>query len=111
MTAYVLSVVRDFVDQVMYEIDPDGPSRRDPTKRRVRRSQLTSLGPHEEWSCDGHDKLVKYGFGLWGARDKWSGKWLGLWDIPNNRSQQVIAYLWLSILRDLGGKSDTDAGY
>jgi len=88
-------------------VDPDGFHFRDPTRAELRRVALTSRGPHDEWSGDGHDKLVKYGFAIWGMRDKWSGYWLGLWVLPNNRLGVVIAWLYLSIVRDVGGETRT----
>lgn len=65
---------------------------------------MRSKGPHDEWSADGHDKLKKYGLGIWGIRDKFSGKWLGLWVLPDNRAGDAVAYCWLSVVRELGGK-------
>jgi hypothetical protein len=77
---------------------------RNPTSQVVRQVLLNSEGPNEVWYCDGHDKLSKYGFAIWGIRDKFSRKWLGLWVIPNNRLGHVVAYLWLTVVRDLEGK-------
>lgn len=87
----------------MSQHDPDGFIRRQPTTKKIFREPLVALGPHHEWSCDGHDKLVSRGFPIWGVRDKWSGKWLGLWVVPNNRLKRTIAYLWLSLVAELGG--------
>jgi hypothetical protein len=95
----------DYITETMRTLDPDGFASREPTARKIQRGTLVAVGPHDEWSCDGHDKLVKYGFPIWGVRDKWGGKWLGLWVIPNNRYKDVIAYLWLSLVKDLGGRS------
>lgn len=86
------------------KLDPLGLELRNPTAKQIKRIALTSAGPNEVWCCDGHDKLVKYGFAIWGFRDKFSRKWLGLWVIPNNRVGVVVAYLWLSVVHDLGGK-------
>jgi len=83
---------RDYISTVMHNVDPGGFRLRQPTSRVIRRSALTSRGPHDEWSADGHDKLVKYGIGIWGIRDKFSGKWLGLWVLPNNRLGRTVAY-------------------
>ncbi|KAG8979807.1 hypothetical protein FRB90_007903, partial [Tulasnella sp. 427] len=33
----------------------------------------------------------------------WSGQWLGLWVVPNNRKGDVVAYLYLSLVRKYGG--------
>lgn len=83
---------------------PEGFSARDPTATRIRRSPRKAKGPHDEWSGDGHDKLVKYGFAIWGLRDKWTGYWLGLWVVPNNRLAAVIAYLYLTAILMYGGE-------
>jgi len=82
---------------------PEGFELRDPTSKKLRRGKLISIGPHEEWSGDGHDKLVGIGFPVYGIRDKWSGKWLGLWVVPNNRLANVVAYLWLCVMEQLKG--------
>ena len=96
---------REAVRNEMQLQDSEGFSVREPSAKKVRRGVLISLGPHHEWSGDGHDKLSKIGFPIWGVRDKWSGKWLGLWVIPNNRLMLAIAYLYLSLVAELGGKS------
>jgi hypothetical protein len=83
--------------------EPDGFRLCEPTMKKIKRGVLTSLGPHHEWSGDGHDKLVKLGFPIWGIRDKWSGKWLGLWVVPNNRYKEAVAYLYLSLVTELAG--------
>ena len=84
--------------------DPDGFSLREPSAKKVHRSVLVSLGPHHEWSADGHDKLSAIGFPIWGVRDKWSGKWLGLWVVPSKRLKKTVAYLYLKLVAELGGK-------
>jgi len=104
---------RDTVSEIQRVLDPAGVDARNPTSRRIQRVPLTSEGPNDVWCCDGHDKLVKYGFAIWGFRDKFSRKWLGLWVIPNNRIGIVVAYLWLKVVRQLGGipkQSSTDCG-
>ena len=85
-------------------IDPEGVAARHPTSRRLRRVPLSSDGPNEVWCFDGHDKLCKFGFAIWGVRDKFSRKWLGLWVIPNNQIGDVVAYLWLSLIEGIRGK-------
>ncbi|KAM5544110.1 hypothetical protein V8D89_002296 [Ganoderma adspersum] len=97
-------LTRDYVSEEMHQLDPDGFSKRAPTSKKKHRVALVVLGPDFEWSCDGHEKLSKLGFPIWGIRDVWSGKWLGLWVVPNNRLKVVVAYLYLSLVRELGGK-------
>jgi len=90
----------------MHVQDPDGFRIRESSAgKKVFRVALVSIGPHHEWSADGHDKLSKLGFPIWGVRDKWSGKWLGLWVVPNNRLKVAIGYLYLSLVKKLGGES------
>ncbi|KIJ25003.1 hypothetical protein M422DRAFT_194010, partial [Sphaerobolus stellatus SS14] len=64
---------------------------------------LVNLGIHEEWSGDGHNKLKRIGFAIYGIRDVWSGKWPGLWVIPDNRLKDAVAYLWLSLVEEYEG--------
>ena len=85
-------------------LNPEGVAARNPTAYQIRRIALQSKGPNEVWCCDGHDKLVAYGFAIWGLRDKFSRKWLGLWVVPNNRLAFVVAYQWLSVVYEVGGK-------
>jgi hypothetical protein len=87
----------------MHLQDPDGFRVREPSAKKTHRGVLIALGPHHEWSGDGHDKLSQIGFPIWGIRDKWSGKWLGIWVVPNNRLKYSIAYLYLSLIAELGG--------
>ena len=87
----------------MQKQDPEGFELRDPTSRKIKRGVLVNLGPHEEWSGDGHDKLKQIGFPVYGIRDVWSGKWLGLWVMPNNRLKEAVAYLWHSLVYDYRG--------
>ena len=67
--------------------------------KKVHHVPLVALGRHHHRSRDGHNKLVKIGFPVWGIQDKW----LGLWTIPNNWLKVVIAYLYLSLVVELGG--------
>jgi hypothetical protein len=87
----------------MRDQDPDGFTNREPTAKKIHRTVMVCLGPHHEWSGDGHDKLTAIGFPIWGIRDVWSGKWLGLWVVPNNRLKDVIAYLFLKLVHEHGG--------
>lgn len=89
----------------MWMQHPDGFVIHEPTSgKKIHRTPLVAIGPHHEWSADGHDKLLKPGFPIWGAHNKWSAKWLGLWVVPNNRLKVAIAYLYLSLIKRLGGE-------
>ncbi|KIJ05969.1 hypothetical protein PAXINDRAFT_20810 [Paxillus involutus ATCC 200175] len=94
-------------------LEPGGFLSRAPTARKIFRVPLVSLGPHHEWSGDGHDKLTAIGFPIWAVRDVFSGKWLGMWVLPNNRCGASIAYLYLSLVYRYGGmplQTTTDCG-
>ncbi|KAF5391647.1 hypothetical protein D9757_002336 [Collybiopsis confluens] len=108
-----IHLTRKYVTTVMRSQEPDGFQAREPTAKKIKRGVLVCLGPHHEWSGDGHDKLSAIGFPIWGIRDVWSGKWLGLWVVPNNRLKIVIAYLFLLLVHKLGGipvQMTTDCG-
>lgn len=90
----------------MHEFCPEGYQRRHPRHSKIKRSPLSSLGPNDEWSADGHDKLMKIGIAVYGFRDKASGKWLSLKVVPNNRLNVVITYLYLSLVEERGGMSN-----
>lgn len=95
---------RGFITSEMRKQDPEGFANREPAVgKKVLRSPLIALGPHHEWSADGHDKLSKLGFPIYGIRDKWCGRWLGLWVVPNNRLKLAVAFLYLSLVKELGG--------
>ena len=89
----------------MHLHDPDGFSIRDPASKKMKHTPLVALSPHHKWSSDGHDKLAEIGFPIWGMRDKWSQKWLGLWVVPNNRLNLAIAHLYLQLVKINGGLS------
>ena len=99
-----LFLFSEFVDQVMHEFCPEGYLRHHPCSSKIPRTPLTSLGPNDEWSADGHDKLNKIGIAIYGFRDKASGYWLSLHIVPNNRLNVVITYLYLSLVEEKGGK-------
>ncbi|KAH9997198.1 hypothetical protein BJV77DRAFT_1059059 [Russula vinacea] len=106
-------LTRSFIRSEMHLHDDAGFSIREPAAKKVHRSMLTSLGPHHEWSGDGHDKLAGIGFPIWGVRDKWSSKWLGLWVVPNNRLKKAVALLFLQLIKEQGGmplQMSTDCG-
>ncbi|KAJ3871314.1 hypothetical protein F5051DRAFT_463809 [Lentinula edodes] len=97
-------LTREFIENTMREEDPEGFQSRDPTAKKISRAVL---------SGDGHDKLAAIGFPIWGVRDVWSGKWLGLWVVPNNRLKDTIGYLYLKLVHEYGGipiQMTTDCG-
>ncbi|KAG2030973.1 hypothetical protein BDR03DRAFT_936513 [Suillus americanus] len=108
-----LMLPHDYIREQMMLQEPEGFVTRQPTSKKLSQKPLVVLGPHHEWSGDGHDKLTQIGFPIWGIRDVWSGKWLGIWVLPNNRLKKVITYLYLSLCHQLGGmpiQMTTDCG-
>jgi len=65
--------------------------------------QVTTAGPNERWCADHHNKLSKIGMEIFGIRDKSSGKWLGLWAVPNTHAKYALAYLYLCVVEAYGG--------
>ncbi|KAF8498935.1 hypothetical protein JB92DRAFT_3219068 [Gautieria morchelliformis] len=101
-----IHLTRDYVTSEMHLHDP-------PTVKKIFQQALVVLGLHREWSGDGHDTLTKIGFPVWELRDVWSGKWLGIWVVPNNLLKLAIAYLYLSLVETLRGmpiQTTTDCG-
>jgi hypothetical protein len=94
---------RDYVACKMHLQYPDGFAIWEPSAKKIHQQLLIVLGPHHEWSGDGHNKLTKLGFPVWEIRDVWSGKWLGIWVVPENRLKVSVAYLYLQLIETLGG--------
>lgn len=97
----------DKVTQVMQDFAPEGFQNRAPGRKVIHRTPLVSLGPNEEWSMDGHDKLAKAGFGIYGIRDKWGSLWLHYRVLPSNRYAVVIAIVILECIKKIGSESST----
>ena len=104
LTVLIYWTFSNFISKVMHDHAPEGFSHRHPSAKKIYRTHLTSEGPNEEWCGDGHDKLNKIGFGVYGIRDKASNKWLGLWVVPNNRLGETIGYLYLCLVEEIGGE-------
>lgn len=108
-----LVAFRDYVTNTMRELAPEGFDKREPTARKIVRTKLVALGPNHEWSGDGHDKLASIGWPIYGVRDKYSGKWLLLKVLPNNRLARAIGYVYLQLIHKVGGmpiQTTTDCG-
>ncbi|KAF8219089.1 hypothetical protein L208DRAFT_1343421, partial [Tricholoma matsutake] len=78
--------------------DPQGFAICEPSAKKVNCGVLAAIGPHHEWSGDGHNKLAVIGFPIWGMHDKWSG----LWVVPNNHLKSLIPYLYLQLIKEYG---------
>ncbi|KZP22478.1 hypothetical protein FIBSPDRAFT_1017748 [Athelia psychrophila] len=98
-------IPRPQVEAVMRAFAPAGFEQRKPSAKKMKRSALVSLGPNAEWSLDGHDKLMDAGFGIYGIRDKWSGKLLYYVVMPSNRYAAAVGVVYLRCVRKCGGIS------
>jgi hypothetical protein len=96
-------LIRDKVTESLRRMDPVALLWRAPGARDRPRVPLTALGPHQQWSIDGHDKLTGLGLPIYGIRDKWSGYVLSLKIVPNNRMMDTVALLFIDTVKDFGG--------
>ncbi|KAK7001070.1 hypothetical protein R3P38DRAFT_2559293 [Favolaschia claudopus] len=96
---------RNKISNVMHTFEEEGFEKRDPKaqNKTVKRSPLTAVGPHEEWSMDGHNKMNEAGFGIYGIRDKWGGRYLHYRVLPSNRYADVVGVVYLECAKKHGG--------
>lgn len=88
----------------MHAHAPEGFAQREPTAKRIHRSNKHPIGIHERWSGDGHDKLYRIGFPIWAVVDDAVGQRLGAWVVPSNRMGIIIGYLFLSLVEKYEGE-------
>lgn len=93
----------------MHDFHEEGFQNRHPLakKKKIVRQPLTAIGPDEEWSMDGHDKLNRAGFGIYGIRDKYSANFLHYRVLPSNRYAAVIGVVFLECAKIRGGSCFT----
>ena len=87
----------------MHTHDGEAFALRDPTAKRILRVKKYPIGIHARWAADGHDKLYKIGFPIWAIIEDATGKWLGAWVVPSNRTGNIVAYLWLCTVEEHKG--------
>jgi len=90
----------------MRDFDPESLAQRRPGAAKIHRTQLFSAGPNEQWSIDGHDKLSAYGFGIYGIRDVYSGRFLALKAMPSNRTLVNAVWVYMDTVCKLGGTTN-----
>ncbi|KZS89724.1 hypothetical protein SISNIDRAFT_416609, partial [Sistotremastrum niveocremeum HHB9708] len=98
-----IHIERHIVHATMKAHAPEGFISRDPRSKEIGREPLYAIGPDDEWSLDGHDKLASEGFAIYGIRDKWSGRWLSAMVVPSNRYAAVIGVIFLKLVKERGG--------
>lgn len=89
----------------MQDHAPEGFQSRAPGRKVIHRTVLVSVGPNDEWSMDGHDKMAKAGFEIYGIRDKFSGKYLWYRVVPSNRYAAVVGVILLECIKKYGSES------
>ncbi|CAK5267417.1 unnamed protein product, partial [Mycena citricolor] len=101
-------ICRETVDHWMHVHRPEGFLKRDPTAKVIERvPKPMLLGPDHRWSADGHDKLVKFGFGVYMWVDEATMYILGAYLLPNNRLGSVIAWIFLDLVERYKGVPKT----
>ncbi|TFK17219.1 hypothetical protein FA15DRAFT_711027 [Coprinopsis marcescibilis] len=107
-----IMIARDTLRLLMKEVAPEGFDLRRPGANRtlIPRLPLLSLGPYQEVSADGHEKLNSQALQMgdisipiYAYRDKWSGYIIKLVAIPDSRSAAPLAHLYLDLVAECGG--------
>lgn len=88
----------------MYDYKPEGFAKREPSAKKIHREPKYPIGINDRWSADGHDKLYAIGFPIWAVVDDATGNWLGAWVVPSNRLGIIVAYCYLILVAEKGGK-------
>ncbi|RPA79860.1 hypothetical protein BJ508DRAFT_327910 [Ascobolus immersus RN42] len=93
--------------RVLRTVDPEGVRARRLQEKR-KRGQFMIEGPNKVWSIDGHDKLNKFGFGIYAAIDAYSHVFRNLFvDLQRNnffsRESEIdiiaMRYIYMPVLR------------
>jgi hypothetical protein len=87
------------VQQALRELDPEGVASRTPGLRRPRQENYITAGPDEIWSCDGHDKIARFGFQIYAGIDAYSRKIVWFYCGNANRSSFSILRQYLTAVR------------
>lgn len=96
----------------MHTYYPEGFDLRFPGKKKrpTPRTALFSLGPFNEVSADGHEKLGQQALRMgdlslpiYAYKDKWSDDLLKINLVPNSRSPGTIGHLFLDFVEESGG--------
>jgi hypothetical protein len=94
----------EWIGQFLKILEPQTVAARKPGAKQIHRHGLHSLGPNEEWSVDGHDKVMNsMGIGIWGVVDKFSRNPIAFFALPNNRLADVVLACYLLTVQKAGG--------
>ncbi|KAF8579544.1 hypothetical protein K439DRAFT_1524163 [Ramaria rubella] len=98
-------ISRATVCHVILENDPDAVDACYPGQKKIKRTQLTSIGVFDDVCCDGHDKanaqalqLGPVSLPIYGFRCKWSGVILHMVVVPNDRLATTIGHVFLDFV-------------
>ncbi|KAG6867654.1 hypothetical protein C0993_012673, partial [Termitomyces sp. T159_Od127] len=93
----------EFVCETMKTHNSEGFERQNPSAWKILCHSKVPLRIHERWSCNGHDKLYKIGFPIYGFVDEATGTWLYAGIAPSNCYNIIIGYLFLCCVEEHGG--------
>ena len=96
---YNLEVKRDTVLQMLWELDPEGVTRR--KTKQMKRRKYACPGPNHTWHIDGYDKIKPFSFCIHGAIDGYSRKILWLEVGPSNNDPGIIAHYYIKCVKHL----------
>lgn len=101
MVDHKLSVSKEFVQNALRIMDPEGVQRH--ARHRLQRRQYHAKGPNFIWHLDGYDKLKPYGFCIHGCIDRYSRQimWLEVGHTYNHPG--VVASYFIDCVQNVGG--------
>jgi len=105
-TEYHISIPRDLVADVMFDLDPDGVQDRNVKKKEKKpKRPFYSAGPGWTYSVDGHDKLMgfqnsTFPIAIYGCLDTFSRKIVFLRVWTSNSDPCLIGKFYMELLLD-----------
>lgn len=97
---YDLKIKQKTVMSLLKIIDSDAVEAR--SRYRLKRRVYTVPGPNYIWHADGHDKLKRFGFAIYGAIDGYSKKIMWLTVATTNNNPEVMAHQYLTCVEKKG---------
>ena len=97
---YKLKVKQKTIMKILKLIDPEGVEGR--SRYKLKRRSYSVPGPNFLWHSDGHDKLKRFGFAIYGFMDGYSRKVLSLEVSSTNNKPEVILHYYLKLIDKLG---------